>query len=173
MEGFNNLPKEEIIRQIEHVYHASYDPDSNLTALDQLEICESLEETSQRERMQGVKENVVVNGNGNDTYKHIVNFELNEAQLKVINELRKCTYRTLPIFIAGLLNKLFPDPDTKPNHWLRVAQMYPPRRINLTINQMIKRQNGGWTTIERPAAYLTYLIKFRKKRNLTGINDTP
>ena len=118
------------------------------------------------------KENAVVNGYGNDTYKRGANFELTEDKLKAIKELQLCTYLTPPFKTAELLERLFLDPNTKANHWLKIAQNYPPRRISLTIKQMIKRHRGGGTTIDRPAAYFTYLIKFRKKRKLVGINDS-
>lgn len=109
---------------------------------------------------------------GNDIYKRQANFELTESKNFIISKIKLCTYRTSPFIVAKLLDEFFADPNTKPNHWLNISQIYPPRRIYLTIRQMVKRQGGGWITIKNPAAYFTYLIKFRKKRKSISINGT-
>ena len=161
----HDFTKEEAINQIEQVYQASYGSHLNLTVWEQLEICESLAETEERTNEYAfVKED--------DTSKRSVNLELIESKREVIAELKACDYKTPPSEIASLLEKFFDNPETKPGHWLSVAQQWPPRRIFLTINQMLKRQSGGWITIENPAAYFTFLVNKRKKRKLTGVNDT-
>jgi len=147
-----------------------YDPNlSDFDAYDQLMVCQSISEAETDTNRKG-NANAYVSGNGNDIYKRSVNFELTENRIKAINELKNCDYKTSPLFIGDLLENLFQNNDTKQGHWLRIAQRYPPRRINQTINQMIKRQSGGWITIKNPAAYFTRLIQYRKPRKLASIN---
>jgi hypothetical protein len=118
--------------------------------------------------------NVNLNGSVNDTYKHRDNSELNSYKHQVINELKTCNYRTPPRKIALLLEKLLYRPDTKPGHWLFIAQKWPPRAINRNIYQMIKAHQSGWQTINNPAAYFTKIIKYRKPRKswFRNTNDT-
>ncbi len=174
MDNQNHLTKEEAIRRITEVYHSGYsldDPDFDI--YDQLLACEAVAEAQEEQRKNGEyfskehnkpEDNVDAFVDDNNTYKRKVNFELTESKLQIIKELQECTYRTLPIEVSKLLEEFFFDPNTKPNHWLNIAQMYPPKRIYQTIAQMIKRQSGGWISIETPAAYFTFLIKFRAKR---------
>lgn len=166
MEKNSNLDKAEVIRRIEQVYHAGYDPDSDLSAWDQLEICESIAETETeyQGRYERTNESVRVNRSVNDTNKRRINFELTESKLKAITRLKSCNYRTPPIEVAALLEEFFADPNTKQGHWLYVAQNYTPRTINRVINHMIKVHISGEKTIQKPAGYFTHLIKFRKKR---------
>lgn len=165
-----SLNLQEAANKIEQIYHATYNPHSDLSVWEQLEICETLaeaeEEYTKRYKLNNTRNdnNVVVNGNVNDTYKQQAGNELSENKLKVIHQLKTCTYRTSPIKIASLLEDFFSSPDTKPGHWLFISQTYPPRRIYLTIKNMTKRQSGGWITIQNPAAYFTNLIGFRAKR---------
>jgi len=174
----NGLTGKEIIRRITEIYHAGYDLDNpNFDIYDQLLACEVIKEAeeedgkrgrinthSTQEDKEGTNESVNVKWSVNDTYKRRVNFELTESKLTVVTKLQTCGYRTPPIEIAALLEDFFTDPNTIPGHWLLVAQTWPPKRINQVIGQMIKRENCGWKTIQKPAAYFTYLIKFRKKR---------
>lgn len=163
----NNLSKEEAIRQIEQVYHASYNPNMvDFDAYEQLLVCESLAETEAKElkKYGGKNEDDNVKWNGNDTYKQNANFELNESKEKVITELRKLTYTTPPIKIAQLLETLFAEYNSKNWWWLVVAQQWNPRAINRVIKRIIELHSSGRITIQNPAAYFTHLIKFRQKR---------
>lgn len=117
--------------------------------------------------------NVSVNGNVNDTCKRYVNFELTQSKQQIITELAQCNYRTSPKAIAGLLEQLFTNCFTNPGHWLFIAQHYNPRAINRTINRLVKLHNVGSVTIQNPAAYFTYLIKYRKKRRDKYISMIP
>lgn len=171
----HDLTKEEVIRKIQS-YGAKYDlTNPNFDVFEQLLACEAIAESEAEAKKRSVyypeekhneeiKVNVSVNGMVNDTYKRTVNFELTENKLNVILKLKSYTNRTAPIKVSELLDKFFSDSNTKPNHWLYIAQTWPPRRIYLTLKQMLKRQEDGWTTIKTPAAYFTYLIKYRKKR---------
>jgi len=163
-----SLNNEEIVQRITQL-HGEYDPDSNLSALEQLEICETITEvlphfnntTLPQESMNNEND---VNWNNNGTYKRKVYFELNESKHKVIEDLKKCNYNTDRHTIALLLRELFPSPDTKEEHWLFIAQHWNPRAINRVINQMVKTQKQGIRNIYNPAAYFTKLIQFRKRR---------
>lgn len=167
MELQNSLNKQEAIRRIEQVYHARYNPNmADFDAYEQLLVCESLAETvaKEQERYGGTDEDVSVKWNGNDTYKRNVNPELTESKHKAIAELRTLNFRTSPIKIAEVLEILFAEYNSKAGWWLYVAQNWNPRAINRVINYMIKAHVTGRKTIQNPAAYFTYLIKFRKKR---------
>ncbi len=169
LENHNNLSKEEAIRQIEQVYHASYNPNmADFDAYEQLLVCESLAETEAEElkRDGRTNEDVYVKWNGNDTYKRTVNFELTEDKLDVITELKTLTYKTSPILVAELLEKLFVNRETKDGHWLYIAQNWNPRAINRVIKYMVKAQSSGTRTIDKPAGFFTFLIKRRKRRRL-------
>lgn len=113
---------------------------------------------------EGLNGNVGVSGNVNHTYKRRANFESSKSKQPAIAGLKECNYRTSPKKIASLLEELFSSYDSKPGHWLYTAQHWPPRPINRVINYMIKRHQAGWDTIKNPAAYFTYLLKFREKR---------
>jgi len=182
MENSNNYSlihqQSEIIAKIENLGGNFY-PNSALSIEDQLFICESLAKTVEQENFTSTYQdkntsnknrNVHVNGMVNDTYKRRVNFELTESKLRVITKLQKCSYRTSPTEISVLLEEFFANLNTKPNHWLYIAQQYSPRPINRVINKLIKIQTSGRLTIQNPAAYFTHLIKYRKKRKLTAIN---
>lgn len=158
-----NLSEIEVVKRIQNFGAVPDFENRDFDIYEQLLVCESIAETENTG-------NAFVSGNANDTYKRSVKFEVTENKLLLIKRLKACTYKTPPLLIAELLDQIFGDPNTKENHWLYIAQAYPPRRIYLTINQMIKRQKGGWTTIKNPSAYFTHLIKFRKKRKLTSTN---
>ena len=114
----------------------------------------------------------VLNRSVNDTYKHNANFDSTSNKLQVIEELKTCNYRTPTKKIAFLLEKLLDRGETQSGHWLYIAQNYTARVINRVLYQMIKLHRSGAVTIENPAAYFTFLIKFRKKRKkyLTNTN---
>lgn len=112
-----------------------------------------------------------VNVSGNDTCKHFINSELKRTKQKAIADLETCTYRTSPKKIASLLEEIFVSYESKPGHWLFIAQHWPPRAINRVIAYIINVHASGRVTIKNPAAYFTFLIKRRKKRKeFTGIN---
>jgi len=159
---------EKVIKIIKTKYaFTEYDPSNpNFDAWNQLLACEALAESSpvKEYNEKGENENVSVNGMISGIRKPNVNFELTESKEKIITELKKCDYRTAPTKLASLLNDFFKEWKSKPTHWLYVAQNYPPRRINYTIDYLVKRHSSGQITFQNPAAYFTKLIKFRKKR---------
>lgn len=164
----NGLTGKEIIRRIQEVYHAGYDLDNpDFDIYDQLLACEAVAEAEQ-ERHEELDTNVSVNGNDNDTYKRIVNFELTESKLNVIKKLQTCTYQTPPIEISRLLEELFAEYPSKPGHWNYISQVYTPRTINRVIKRINKLHITRAKTIQNPAAYFTFLIKFRKKRKISN-----
>lgn len=117
-------------------------------------------------------ESVGVNGSVNGTYKRRTNSKLTISKRNAINKLKGCTYRTPPRVVAEILDVIFTDYESKEGHWLYITQNWNPRAINRVVVQMTKQHRRGDTTIKNPAAYFTYLIKFRKKRrNLTSSND--
>ncbi len=156
----------EAIQQIE-TYGAKYDPDSDLSVWEQLEICQSIAESEKRQsyyhRINDKYNNATVNGNVNDTYKQHTGFVLSPRKQEVIIQLRLCNYRT-PIYkVADLLEELFAECESRQGHWSFIAQNYSPRAINRVIHRMIKL-HGEWKTVRNPAALFTYLIQFRKRR---------
>lgn len=163
--------EEEIINMIKTKYQERYNPNSNLDALDQLLICESVAEAvpirDNFNRNEPPDENVNVIGNGNDSYKRRVNFELTPDKLQVVSKLKNCRYFTPPVEVAQLLEEFFRDCGTKQGWWLSIAQQWTPRTINRVIVRLIKLQTTGFKSIQNPAAYFTFLIKKRKpRRNL-------
>ncbi len=177
MEYPYNLPKEEVIRRIKHVYNAESDLENKLfDVYDQLLACESLAESenehlasfplnhSSEDNSLTTNVSVHVNGNGNGARKQVVNSELSKNKHKVITELEAYNYKTPPIKISKLLEQLFVDYKSKDGHWLYIAQNWNPRAINRVIRQMSELHQSGQETIKNPAAYFTHLIKFRKKR---------
>jgi hypothetical protein len=105
-----------------------------------------------------------VNGSVNGTRKDVGNKKLSLSKPDAILELKECTYKTAPKQIKYLLEQLFIDCESEEGHWLFIAQKYTPKTINSVVNEMTKRHRRGEITIKNPAAYFTYLIKFRKKR---------
>lgn len=105
------------------------------------------------------------NVSGNGGCEQIVKSKSIQNKHQIINGLEQCNYRTSPKKIALLLEELFIGyPSTKENHWLYIAQHWPPRAINRVIKVMIKQHQRGERTIGNAAAYFTFLIKKRKKR---------
>lgn len=153
----------EAIRQIQDVYKSQYDPASFLSAVDQLLICETLA-TSTLVIERFIEKNTSVNGGVNDSSKRQINAELFSDKQQAIAQLRVCTYRTPPREVASLLETLFADYTSYPDHWLYVAQHWPPRRINGVISRLVRLQRTGSKTIANPAAYFTFLIKKRVRR---------
>jgi len=171
MENRNNISKEEAIRRITEIYHADYDLNNpNFTIYDQLLACEAYAEAEEEYQKQNrTNESVSVNGNvnDNDSYKRQVNFVLNQQKLIIIATLRSFNYKT-PIFeVANALQDLFKECESKPKHWVYIAEHYTPRTISRVINYMSKRY-GNWKIIQNPAAYFTNVIKHRKKRKSMG-----
>lgn len=168
------LTQEEVIRRIEQVYHARYDPECGLDgcfdAWDQLLACEAIAEATpvrdnnyQKRKENNANENSSVNGSVNDTHKRSVNFELTESKLKVITQLKKCKAKTSPRYVAELLRLIFEEHPSESGWWLHVAQDWPPRRINWVIDKVMKLHVAGRIK-KNPAACFSYFIQRRKKR---------
>lgn len=182
MEYPYNLTQEEVIKRITKVYHAGYDLNNpNFDVYNQLLACEAVAEAEEEAGAKNYQEyeetkgsvSVSVSENDNDTCKLKVNFELSDSKLRVIERLKECDYRTQPVIIATYLEEFFQDCNSKPGHWLYVAQHYPPRPIVRVITQLVKIQTTGAQTIKNPAAYFTYLIKFRTgRKSLRNINGS-
>lgn len=117
---------------------------------------------SEKKNTNTKNDNVIVNGN--NTYKHGVDLKSTKSKLEVISKLKKCNYKSPPIEISNLLEELFSSHNTKKGHWLYIAQNYSPRTINRIIDRIIKVHKRGEETIKNPAAFFTFLIKFRKKK---------
>lgn len=99
-----------------------------------------------------------------DICKRRVYFELTQSKQQIIRDLTKYDYQTSPIKIAESLNVLFKEWKSEQGWWLYVAQKWNPRAINRTIIRLIKLHLSGKASIVNPAAYFTYLIRYRKKR---------
>lgn len=166
----DTLSLEEAIHIIRTKYRfAEYDPDRpNLDAWDQLLACEALADSTPIDEnyKSNTNESVSVNGMINDSCKRGVSFELTQSKQLVITELSKCNYRTPPNEIASLLEDFFKEWESKPGHWLYIAQQWAPRAINRNIIQLVKTHSTGNKTIQNPPAYFTKLIKFRKRRKI-------
>lgn len=160
---------ENAIRRIEK-YGAAYDQShTSLDVYDQLLICEAVAESTRivphPANETGTKDgNVLVYENGDDGSKRVANFVLTPNKLEAISKLRKLDFKIPPPEIEGLLETIFEGCNTKPGWWLTVAQLWNPRAINRVVVQLIKLHSEGWKTFKNPAAYFTFLIKFRKKR---------
>lgn len=165
------LTKDEVIHLIGEAYHQGYNPNlPNFDVWDQLLACEAVAEaTPVKEdyfiRKEVVNENASVNGNGNDSIKRQVNFELTQSKLLFIAKLKECNYLTSPKIIAKLLEELFFEWKSVGGHWLYIAQQYTPKAINSVINRIVQLHSSGRITVQNPAAYFTSLIKFHKRRN--------
>jgi hypothetical protein len=168
------LSEYEAIKRIE-LLGGTYNPDSTLSLHDQLQVCESITESSpvisddtdgriilQMKEANGG--NVNVNGSVNGSCKRNVNFELTQSKQNVILELTSCSYQTPPIEIAKLLEEFFVNFPSKEGHWLYVAQHWNPRTILRVIQYLIKLDSSGRVSLRNPAKYFTHLIKFRKRR---------
>lgn len=170
-----NLSSQEAAYRIEHIYHARYNPDLNLSIWEQLEICESLAETERNYTKKYVanNENVSVNGSVSDSSKQRVNFELKDNKQTVILRLKECNYKT-PVFeVADLLEELFKDYKAKAGWWAIVAEKWNPRAINRVLARMTKLHGKEWITLQNPAAYFTSLIQHRKRRrSFIAIDDS-
>ena len=123
------MNNEEAIRKLEQVYHVRYNPNlTDFDAYEQLLVCESLAETEAQELEKNgrTNENVNVKWNENGSYKRSANFELTQDKLNVIAELNTLTYKTSPILVAKLLEKLFIENRSQDGHWLYIAQHWNP-----------------------------------------------
>lgn len=164
-----SLSKDEAIRRISQ-FGGTYDPESNLSIWDQLDICESLIESTAVDPtdtdgiiLHNLKHNpsemVSVNGSVNGIGKRQGNSEETLRKLEAIKELTTCNYRTKPKIIASLLSTVFFASESKDSHWLWIAQHYTPKSINSVIHQMTKVHVDGWVTIKNPAGYFTDVLK--------------
>ncbi len=165
------LTKEQCIQQIEQVHKMEYDrTEEYFDAWDQLLVCESLSESTPIDRdFKDNSENVNGSGMKNDNggCKSKVKFELTESKKEIIVKLKLCNVDSPPFKVASYLNEFFKEWESKPGHWLYIAQQWPPRQINRTVQEIIKSHISGRVTIQNAAAYFTKLIKYRKKRKKT------
>lgn len=113
-----------------------------------------------------VNENVSVNRNGNGVRKLQENPSQKLSKREAIARLKLCNYRTAPKTIATYLHTIFSNKNTKPGHWLYIAQHYTPKTINSVLNEMLKGAERGDITPKVPSAYFTYVIKKRKTRKI-------
>jgi len=164
MEQLSDSKNEEIICRIENL-GGKYDPNSNLSLEEQLEIRESLDETIKElgyEKKEN--DNVIVNGNGNDSYKTEVKSDVNWYKSELLLKLKKCKTHTSLNEIASLLEEIFMYwPPSKEKHWLWIAQNYTARTIIWVMSATVKEYLRGGIK-KTPPAYFVYLLKFRKKR---------
>lgn len=167
----NGLTGKEIIRRITEVYNAGYnfnDPDFDI--YEQLLVCESMAETEAGEFREygSTRENVSVNGNGNDTCKLIVNSVLADNKLNAINALKVYTYLTPEYKVTEALSEIFYGCNSYSYLWSFVANNYTVRSINQVLAYMIKRY-GNWSTLQNSAKYFITSIRFRKpKKSKSG-----
>lgn len=158
--------KLEIIKKIENL-GGQYDPVSGLSLEDQLLACEAVAEgtpVGENYKRNKTNENVCVNGMLNGSHKPKGNFELTESKLQIVSQLKNCNYLTPPKKIGELLEELFKEFNSKPGHWLYIAQTYTPRGINWNLGYMIKANDLGRRTFQNWASYFTETMKYRQKR---------
>lgn len=163
---------QEIIKKIEF-YGASYDPNSDLSAFDQLQICEAVaESTPVKEKSASFSKIKKNNGLSNEKCnvkcpngicKRRGSLKTNQGKFSgLLKKFEEFNYETPPKEIAAILEKFFPN--SKPGHWLFIAQNYTPKTMRSRLRYMEKHQREGWETIKNPGAYLTELLKHKKKR---------
>lgn len=164
-----SLSIDEAIRRIPQL-GGTYDPNSNLSIWYQLDVCETLIDSTAVDPtdtdgiiLQNLKhkpsEMVSVNGSVNDIGKRQENAEETQDKIQAIEELKICGHRLSPKIIASHLQIVFSSFRTKDGHWLYIAQHYTPKSINSAIHQMIKAHQDGWVTIRDSAGYFTYILK--------------
>jgi len=112
------------------------------------------------------RKNVYVNGSVNATCKNEGKSRQKYDKNVAITQLRNCGYRTAPPRIADLLLRVFPNPSTKDGWWLYVAQKWHPKAINSVVRRIFTQIHRGDVSVQNPAAYFSYLIKFKKKRKI-------
>ena len=163
------LSIDEAIRRISQL-GGIYDSESNFSIWDQLEICESLIESTPVDQtdtdgliLNNLKHNpsemVSVNGSVNGIGKRHENSDEPQKKLQAIKELTQCNYRTSPKVLETLLKEVFSSCVTQDGHWLWIAQHYTPKSINSVIHQMKKAHAEGWITIKNSASYFTEVLK--------------
>jgi len=171
----DNRKLNEIVKIIES-FGAKYDPESDLSAFDQLQICEAVAEaTPVKERYyqenERTNDNISVNGMVNDIGKRKANFELTQRKLELIKQLKTFNYRTPPILIAPILEEFFKEWPSISTHWSFMAQAYTPKTIKSVLNRIVNLHGSGYL-IDNPPALFTLIIQKRPKRKTnTAIND--
>lgn len=161
----------EAIYQIEHVYHAQYDPTTLLfDAYDQFLACESIAESSPvlptyylEKDKNNVIVNIDVNGNDDGICKRRVNFELTGSKLRAIALLNDFSHEIPSTEIEKHLTEIFCEYPSTPGWWLHVAQHWTQRQIYWTLSRVIKLQSLGQVR-KTPAHCFSFLIKHRKKK---------
>lgn len=138
---------QEIIKKIEN-YGAKYDPDSELSAFDQLQICESRAETENEER---IKEKVrfKVKGNQGSMVSNVSSTSSNDiipTKKKASNDL-----------IAYLLAQKLDDLDNLPYYEKLIRERRSDFLKNCLVITLIAYQQGKITKTK--AAYFTGVVK--------------
>lgn len=137
-----------------------YCPSSSLDSEDQKWIYFHLLNDNYKERLNN---GLMINGECiNGSCKPEVNAKQTLSYLDAISSLKAFSYNTPPVEISKLLEELFGT--AKEGHWLWIAQRWCPRPIIQVLTSMVKEIEYGQIKIKNPAAYFTYLIRFRKRR---------
>lgn len=158
------------IKRIEKLHPDWYSKDSSLSYDDQLWIWENVplpkEDIEKIKQIEASEESVSVNvnGNANGTGKRHLNYTQNISKSVAIDKLKQCHYRTAPKKIASYLEIILHNKNTKPGHWLYIAQRYTPKTINSVLNEMMRSAKRGDVSFKVPAAYFTSIIKLRLPR---------
>lgn len=163
----------EVIKKIES-YGARYNPNSDLSAFDQLQICEAMAESipargKYASFQDDDKASDLLDKKDNEGCSLLDDSVLpvNEVVLEgVLEEFKGYNAETPPKDIEPFLVQLF-GPGLEADQWLRVSRNYYPRQIKWELQHIKKRiraSKEGWTPINNLAAYFAYRMKFRKKR---------
>lgn len=165
----SRFTKQEAIYQIESIYGVPYKPESLLNAWQQLLYCERIAKSvtkilNERQQKEQQVNGVGLNGNVYGARKLKVDWELTQHKRDLICWLKKCTWKTPPPTIAEYLEEFFTGCNTIPGTWLKIAQLYPPRPIYRTLDEIVKRIDRGFFFPNNIAMYFNRIIKPRKKR---------
>lgn len=166
------VPLNEAIRRIESC-RARYDPNiEGYDAWDQMmasegnRVCAPLAQvhTSSADHETNTNDSESVNGMYSVARKQQVNTWLTDNKRQIINKINTCNYITSRFELANLLTELFVEWPSEPTHFLYISQNWNPLAISRCLSQMVKETDTGIKTYKSPPAYLTLLLKYRKKR---------
>lgn len=155
------------ISDIEKVYPDWFDPNHSLSRNDQQFIWENMplpKEDEEKLRTTSNNKDINTYEGVNGISKLESNYDENLSKTDALLLLRKCNYKTAPNLISLYLERIFSNWKSHDGYWLRIAQYYTPKTINAVILQIIKQHKRGEISIKNPAAYFTYIIKFKHKR---------
>jgi len=156
-----------------------FSADSELTYDEQKWIWENLPLSEEDEhRLEQIpstnkKDENVLNGSVNGTYKLQENLTENQSKSMAIANLQKSRVKETPIKdVACWLEDLFGIWQEKPLHWIFIAEHYTPKSINSVINEMRKRKERGGMPLNKPGAYFTKILKrYHPQRKLPKRKD--